>query len=139
MIISTKGRYALRVLLDLAQQTEPGYISLTGIAQRQEISRKYLEMIVSTLAKAGILESQRGKEGGYRLSCSPSEISIGRVMKLMEGSLAPVSCLACDSEPCERADICLTLPLWRNLDYLIDSYLDGVSIQDLLDGKIPMV
>ena len=113
MMISTKGRYALRVMLDLAQQEEDGYISLKSISGRQGISVKYMEMIVSILNKAGYVKSLRGKEGGYRLSRPASQYTV-----------------------CGRSSACLTLPMWKKLDRLIDSYLEGITLQDLLDGKV---
>lgn len=137
MMISTKGRYALRVMLDLAQQEEDGYISLKSISGRQGISVKYMEMIVAILNKAGFVKSLRGKEGGYRLSRPASEYTVGSILKLTDGSLAPVSCLEnCKDSKCGRSGVCLTLPMWKKLDVLIDSYLEGVTLQDLLDGKV---
>jgi len=136
MMISTKGRYALRIMLDLAQHREDGYISLSKISQRQGISVKYLEAIISVLNKAGMVESQRGKEGGYKLTKAPEEYSIGSIVKLTEGSIAPVACLENDSEPCEQRFDCLTLPLWIKLEGIVDSYLESVSLTDLLERNI---
>lgn len=136
MMISTKGRYALRIMLDLAQHREDGYISLSKISQRQGISVKYLEAIISVLNKAGMVESQRGKEGGYKLTKAPEEYSIGSIVKLTEGSIAPVACLENDSEPCEQRFDCLTLPLWMKLEGIVDSYLESVSLTDLLERNI---
>lgn len=133
MMISTKGRYALRVLLDLAQQPEGEYISLKSISQRQAVSMKYLESIVSMLNKAGMVDSLRGKNGGYRLSRKPEEYTVGSVLKLTEGSLAPVACLACETA-CKRTDTCMTRPMWQELDELIDRYLEGKTLADLLKG-----
>lgn len=136
MMISTKGRYALRVMIDLAKKQEDTYISLKEISERQQISMKYLEAIVSVLNKAGFVQSLRGKDGGYKLSRNPSEYTIGEILKLTEGSLAPVACLeGCDTV-CQSSDGCITLPLWQKLDTVIDSYLESVTLQDLLCGKV---
>lgn len=135
MMISTKGRYALRVLTDMAGQEQEQYVPLKEIADRQGISQKYLESIMTCLSKAGLLESAHGKGGGYRLSRSPGEYKIGEVLRLMEGSLAPVSCLECGTKQCERADSCLTLPMWTRLEEIINDYFDGISIADLLKNK----
>lgn len=137
MMISTKGRYALRVMLDLAQQKDEGYISLKSISGRQGISVKYMEMIVAILNKAGFVKSLRGKEGGYRLAKPACEYTVGSILKLTDGSLAPVSCLEhCGDSQCGRSGACLTLPMWKKLDVLIDTYLEGITLQDLLDGKV---
>jgi len=135
MMVSTKGRYALRIMLDLAQQEPETFISLTSVSGRQGVSVKYMEAIVAILNRAGFVESQRGKDGGYRLRRKPSEYTIGSILKLTEGSLAPVSCLDCDQNGCDRADHCLTLPMWQRLDEIIDGYLEVITLQDLLDGK----
>lgn len=132
MMVSTKGRYALRVIIDLAQHAEDGYISLKEISDRQEISMKYLESIVSVLNKAGLLRSQRGKDGGYELTKAPAEYTVGEIIRSMEGNLTPVSCLDCEEVTCERADSCLTLPMWQQLDGLINGYLDSITVEDLL-------
>lgn len=131
MMISTKGRYALRVMLDLAQQPADAYISLKSISERQNVSMKYLEAIVALLTKAGLLNSLRGKNGGYCLSRKPEEYTVGEILKLSEGTLAPVSCVDCASK-CERADTCMTRPMWQELDKLIDQYLESKTLADLL-------
>ena len=136
MMISSKGRYALRVMLDLSQRTGEGYVSLKEIAGRQDISMKYLEAIVSVLNKAGFVMSMRGKDGGYKLSRSPAAYSVGEILELTEGSLAPVACMEGDGCSCERAEGCLTLPMWKKLDSLIDGYLNSVSLEDLLEGRV---
>ena len=136
MMISTKGRYALRVMIDLAQHEGEGFLSLKSVAERQDISPKYLEMIVAILNRGGLVISQRGKEGGYRLARPASEILVGEVIRLAEGSLAPVACRDCTDSAWERADSCLTLPMWRKLDGLINEYLDSVSIEDLLNKPL---
>lgn len=134
MMISTRGRYALRVLVDLAEQDSDRYITLREIAERQEISEKYLESIVKELVKAGFLEGLRGKGGGYRLGQAPEEICVLDVLKLTEGSLAPVACLAEDSKPCARAENCRTLPLWEGLNKVVRDYLKGFTIRDLAEN-----
>ena len=135
MMVSTKGRYALRIMLDLAQQEPESFVSLTSVSGRQGVSFKYMEAIVAILNRAGFVESQRGKDGGYRLRRRPAEYTIGSILKLTEGSLAPVACLDCEENGCDRADSCLTLPMWQHLDAIIDGYLEKVTLQDLLDGK----
>ena len=132
VVISTKGRYALRMMLDLAQHGQEGFVSLKHVSERQEVSLKYLEAITASLNRAGLVRSQRGKEGGYRLSRPASEITVADVLQSAEGSLAAVSCL---ESGCDRAEQCLTLPLWKHLDTIMDDYLSGVTLQDVLDGK----
>lgn len=137
MMVSTKGRYALRVMLDLAMQDGEQYISLNDIAGRQKISMKYLEAIVALLNKAGLLRSRRGKDGGYRLARRPEEYQVSEILKLTEGTLAPVACMeedGCGFECGLRAS-CLTRPMWQKLDGIIDDYLSGVTIRDLMEGK----
>ncbi len=136
MKISTKGRYALRVMLDLAQHYHEGNISLKDIAERQELSMKYLEMIAGIMNRAGYLNSQRGKTGGYQLKYSPEEYQVGAILKTAEGSLSPVSCLDRDENTCEHAEDCITLPMWEELDRIIYEYLDSVSLADLLSGNV---
>jgi Rrf2 family iron-sulfur cluster assembly transcriptional regulator len=136
MMVSTKGRYALRVMIDLAQHEQEGYIPLKDVSRRQEVSAKYLEAIAALLARGGVIQSQRGKEGGYRLSRPPEAITAGEVVRLTEGRLAPVSCLECGENTCARADVCLTLPMWERLDSLIETYLNSVTIRDIIDGKL---
>lgn len=135
MMISTKGRYALRVMIDLAQNSGEGFVSLKDVAGRQEISMKYLEMIVSILNRGKMVKSQRGKAGGYRLMREPSEYTVGAIIKLAEGSLAPVSCVE-EGGSCDRMGECVTFPLWKKLDDVIDEYLENITLQDLLEGKI---
>lgn len=133
MLISTKGRYALRVMIDLAEHRTEDFISLKGIAQRQEISEKYLESIIRMLVKAKVLESLRGKGGGYRLRKSPDEYTVGSILRLTEESLAPVSCLEQGGEACLRSGSCRTLRLWQGLDKVIHDYLESVTIADLME------
>ena len=132
MLISTKGRYALRVMIDLAEHRSGEFISLKEIAQRQEISEKYLESIIRTLVKAKVVESLRGKGGGYRLTKNPEQYTAGSILRLTEESLAPVACLGQDADACPRMAQCRTLPLWQGLDRVINGYLDSVTIADLM-------
>ena len=132
MLISTKGRYALRVMIDLAEHQTDDFISLRGIAQRQEISEKYLESIIRMLVKAKVVESLRGKGGGYRLSKAPDQYTAGSILRLTEETLAPVSCLEENADICPRAGSCRTLSLWKGLDKVIHEYLESVTIADLV-------
>ncbi len=132
MLISTKGRYALRILVDMAEHPSDNYITLQEVAQRQDISEKYLESIVRALVKGGILSGQRGKGGGYRLCAPPDQINVGQVLRCMEGSLAPVACLAEGSAPCSRAAGCRTLDFWRGLNDVIERYTGSYTIADML-------
>ena len=135
MNITSKGRYALRVMLDLAQHREEGYISLKTIADRQGYSMKYLEMIVGSLKRAGLVSSTRGKEGGYRLLRDPEDYTIGEILRCIEDNLAPVACIKAGDICCEHAGECMTVPMWKELDDITNAYLDGVSLEDLLTGK----
>ena len=132
MLISTKGRYALRILIDMAEHQTAGCITLQEIAQRQDISEKYLESIVRELVKKGVVAGQRGKGGGYRLCARPEEINVGDVLRCMEGSLAPVACLVEGAMPCQRASACRTLDFWRGLDEVIGRYTAGYTIADMV-------
>jgi len=131
-MISTKGRYAIRVMLDLAQHQDEGYVSLTEVSDRLGISVKYLELVVSILNRSSYVNSMRGKNGGYKLSKEPYEYTIGSILKLTEGSLAPVNCLHDGQSDCEKSNICLTLPMWKELDSIIDDYLENITLYDLL-------
>lgn len=133
MKISTKGRYALRMLIDLAEHQDDGYIALKDIAKRQEISKKYLEQIVPILNRSDILLANRGFQGGYRLAKQPSQYTVGEILRITEGSLAPVSCLDTDPVNCSRSSDCPTLPVWQGLYRVINEYLDGITLQDLLE------
>lgn len=137
MLVSTKGRYALRILIDMAEHSGKGYIKLKDIAGRQEISEKYLESIVKSLVRHHIVVGLRGKGGGYRLSKSPDEINVGEVLRLMEGGLAPVACLEDGSEPCPKAAFCRTLAFWRGLDETIRRYTDSFTVADLVVQEQP--
>jgi len=133
--ISTKGRYALRIIIDLALQGGDEFISLKTISDRQEISMKYLETIISTLQKAGYVISLRGKSGGYKLSRAANEYTIGSILKITEGSLAPVACLEQKTNNCIRSAQCITLPMWQKLDRIVDDYLEGITIEDLISKE----
>ncbi len=133
MRISTKGRYALRMLVDLAEHRGEGYVSLKDIAERQEISRKYLEQIVQLLTKAEVLRAGRGAQGGYMLAKSPDQYTMGEILRLTEGSLSPVDCVDRRPNDCPRAAFCPTLPAWQGLAETINNYLDGITLQDLID------
>ncbi len=137
MMISTRGRYALRVLIELAEQDSERYITLRELAERQEISEKYLESIVKSLVQAGVLDGQRGKGGGYRLAKSAEDINVLDVLQVTEGPLAPVACMEETGKPCVRAELCRTLPLWKGLDEVVQNYLRGFTIRRLIaeNGK----
>ena len=132
MLISTKGRYALRVMIDLVEHQSEGYVPLKEIAERQEISEKYLESIIKILVKAKMLDGLRGKVGGYKLTRAPEQYTVGSILRLTEESLAPVSCLENGAVPCARAAECRTLPMWQGLDKVINEYLDGILLSDLV-------
>ena len=131
MLISTRGRYALRVMVDLAEHRSEGYIPLKAIADRQEISEKYLESIVVLLVKAKMLDGVRGKGGGYRLTRSPDQYTVGEILMLTEGSLAPVSCLTPNATPCSRMANCRTYEMWKGLNDLISNYFGNITLADL--------
>jgi Rrf2 family protein len=133
MKISTKGRYALRMLLDLAEHRSEGFVSLKEIAERQNISKLYLEQIVSLLHTSDILRANRGKQGGYMLAKDPAKCTVGQVLRITEGSLAPVVCLDNDVNMCDRIEVCKTLSMWTGLNKVITDYLNGVTLQDLLE------
>ena len=132
MRISTKGRYALRLMLDLAEHQGDGCVSLKDVAQRQDISKKYLEQIVPTLSRAGFLLTNRGYQGGYRLARRPEDYTARDILRLTEVDLAPVACLSAPSNTCPRAPYCRTLPMWIKLDEMINDYLDDISVADLM-------
>ena len=135
MMISTRGRYALRVMIDLAERQTSDFTPLKEIAARQEISEKYLESIVKNLVQNGFLEGLRGKGGGYRLVRAPEEYTVGSILRLMEGSLAPVACLEQRAQPCNREDSCRTLPMWRKLYGMLNDFFDGITLADLTDSE----
>ena len=132
MIVSTRGRYALRVLIDLAEHGEEERIPLKDVAERQEISQKYIESIMTLLSKNGFVDGMHGKGGGYKLTRAPEDYKVGDILRLTEGTLAPVACLEQGSEPCHKKAQCRTIPLWSKLDELIEGYLDSVSVRDLM-------
>lgn len=134
MLISTRGRYALRVLVDLAQQQRDTYVPMKEIAQRQSISKKYMESIMVILSKNGLIDSVHGKGGGYRLNRHPSEYTVSEILNLTEGTLAPVSCLECGASPCERVGSCRTIKMWKGLNQVIEDYLSSVTLEDLLQS-----
>lgn len=127
MMVSTKGRYALRVMIDLAEHQAEGYIPLKAIARRQDISEKYLESILKSLVQSQFLTGVRGKGGGYRLTRPPEQYTVGSILRLTEGSLAPVACLEQEPVECPRRAECRTLPMWRKLNALVQDYLDGAT------------
>ena len=132
MMISTRGRYALRVMIDLAENSDGSYLAMKEVAQRQGISLKYLERILPLLVDGGLVEGLRGKGGGYRLTRDPEEYPIGEILRLTEGDLAPVACLEKGASPCERTANCQTLPLWKELDTLVNGFLDSKTLADLI-------
>ena len=136
MKISTKGRYALRVMIDLATHNDENYISLKDIANRQEVSLKYLEQIVSILTRVGYLKSVRGAQGGYRLTKAPSEYTIGDILRTTEGTLSPVSCLEDEENTCPRVSVCPTIKLWKGLYDVINKYVDSITLEDLVNESI---
>ena len=136
MMVSAKGRYALRIFIDLAQNQGDGFVALSEVSKRQDVSLKYLETIVATLVKGNLLRSQRGMSGGYRLSRDAKDISIYEIFNLTEGSLSPVACINCGESFCNRSDVCKTKGMWVKVDNLLNNYFKSVSIQDLLDGNV---
>ena len=133
MKISTKGRYALRLMVDLAEHKDSGFIALKDVAKRQNISKKYLEQIVPVLNGAGLLTTNRGNRGGYKLAKEPKEYTVGDILRITEGSIAPVSCLESDVNSCERKNFCQTLYVWEGLYKVVNEYLDSITVQDIVD------
>ncbi|MCH5212400.1 MAG: Rrf2 family transcriptional regulator [Oscillospiraceae bacterium] len=133
MRISTKGRYAIRLMIDIAQYSNGGNVSLKDVSRRQGISLKYLEQIVNMLSKAGFLRSQRGSQGGYRMVRKPEEYTIGDILRITEGELAPVSCLEGEENTCPRASVCPTISFWEGLYDIINKYLDSKTVADLIN------
>ena len=134
MKISTRGRYALRVMIDLAENSQNGYIPMKEVAERQELSLKYIERIMPSLVKEGLVEGIHGKGGGYRLVKTPEEYTVGDILRISEGDLAPVSCLGSNAEPCGRSEICKTLPMWKKLYVMVNDFFDSITLKDLLDS-----
>ncbi len=135
MIVSTKGRYALRVMVGLAMRKDSEFVPLKEIAETEGISQKYLEAIMTTLSKADFVDAVHGKGGGYRLNRTPAEYTIGSILKLTEGSLAPVACTSQGAAACSRATCCQTLPMWEKLETMIDEFFEGITLDDLLNEK----
>ena len=136
MKISTKGRYALRMMLDIAQRQGEGYVALKEIAQRQDISKKYLEQIALQLTQGGLLRAVRGHQGGYRLTRLPEEYTVAQVLACTEGSLTPVACMDQTPNECTRCTGCMTLPIWEGLNDVVQRYLAGITLADVLAGRI---
>lgn len=132
MIVSTKGRYALRVMVHFAQRGGDEYIPLKEIAEAEGISQKYLESIMTTLSKAGFVDAVHGKGGGYRLNRAPADYTVGSILKLTEGGLTAVSCTSQGPSACSRSRCCNTLPMWERLDRLINDFFEGITLEDLL-------
>ncbi len=136
MKISAKGRYALRVMLDIAKHSDGKYVPVREISERQDITVKYMEQIVSLLSKAGYLKSLRGSGGGYKLAKNPDEYSTGEILRAIEGSLAPVACIEDSPNQCQRCRKCLTLPFWEGFDKIINDYVDNIKLSDLLKLEV---
>ncbi len=132
MLISTRGRYALRVLLDLAKNQTDGYVAMKKVAERQDLPLKYIEKIMPVLSKNNYVEGVHGKGGGYRLAKDPKDYKVGDILRLAEGDLAPVACLSCDAKACKRADYCQTLPMWKEFHNMVNDYFDGITLADLM-------
>lgn len=135
MKISTKGRYALRMMIDIALHNTGEWISIKDISERQSISVKYLEQIVTSLTKSGLLVSSRGPQGGYRLTKSPDKYTAGEILRAIEGNLAPIACLETGENQCERRGICPTISFWEGLHNAINNYVDSVTLQDLVNSQ----
>lgn len=134
MLVSTRGRYAIRVMIDLAEHMNGKYIPMKEIADRQDVSLKYMTKIMQALTKSGMLDGQHGKGGGYKLNRDPEEYRVGDILRLTEGTLAPVACIDEIDCKCDRSFECRTRPMWNELDKLISEYLDGITIADLMEG-----
>lgn len=131
MMISTRGRYALRVMIELAETGNDGFVAMKKVAENQNLSLKYLERIFPVLVKNGLVEGIHGKGGGYRLCRSPEEYKVGEILRLTEGDLAPVSCLECNAPACDRAAECKTLPMWKDFYRTVNEFFDGITLADL--------
>ena len=136
MKISTKGRYALRMLIYLAENQAEGYISLKEIAESQNISKKYLEQIIPLFSRADVLRANRGPQGGYMLAKPPKDYTVGEILRMTEGDLAPVSCVGNPPTDCDRSADCATMPVWQGLARVINEYLDGITLQDIVDNHL---
>ena len=137
MLISTRGRYALRVLLDLAEHQDSGYIAMKKVAERQGLSLKYIERIMPVLSTHHYAAGVHGKGGGYRPVGAPKDSRAGDILRLAEGDIAPVTCLQCGAERCDRADTCPTLPMWTEFYNLVNNYFDGITLSDLMKNEAP--
>ena len=137
MKISTRGRYAVRILLDIAMHQENGFVSMRDIARRQQISKKYGDQIAMQLSQAGLLLAVRGRQGGYKLIPQTQDVTVLQILNIMEGSLAPVQCLETDPNLCQRCGFCITLPMWTELYRTVNHYLEGITLQSLIDGASP--
>lgn len=136
MLVSTRGRYALRVMIDLAEHCGGEYVPMKAVAERQKLSLKYIERIMPVLTKNKLAEGVHGKGGGYRLTRNPNEYKIGEILRLTEGDLAPVSCLECNAEQCDRAAECKTLPMWKGFHDMANKYFDSITLEDLINGTL---
>lgn len=134
-MISTRGRYALRVMIDLAEHSGGDFVPMKEVAARQEISLKYIERIMPLLTKENLVEGQHGKGGGYRLCRPPEDYSVGEILRATEGELAPVACLECGAKPCSRAAECRTLPMWQKYYAMTNEFFDGISVADLMQNE----
>ncbi len=134
MMISTRGRYALRVMIDLGERDGQGFVALREISERQDISEKYLESIVKRLVKNGLVVGIRGKNGGYKLAKKPAEYTVAEILTAAEEVLAPVACLSCGENTCERAESCKTLPMWKELQGVVTEFFDGITLQGLISS-----
>lgn len=132
MMISTRGRYALRVMIDLAEHSQEGYTPMRVIAERQKISLKYLEQILPVLTRNGMIRGMQRKGGGYQLTAAPDQYRVGDILRLTEGDLAPVACLGCEAQVCERAENCRTLPMWKEFYKITNTYFDGITLAELM-------
>ncbi|MDE5933443.1 MAG: Rrf2 family transcriptional regulator [Lachnospiraceae bacterium] len=135
MKISTKGRYALRLMLDLATYSEGGPVCLKDVARRQQISDKYLEQIIATLNKAGYVRSIRGAQGGYLLKKDPADYTVGMILRLTEGDLAPVGCVGAEKEECERKPGCVTIRIWQQINDAVNQVVDNITLADMLEWQ----
>ena len=136
MMISTKGRYALRVMVDLAEHDDGEYVVLMDIAERQGLSEKYLEGILASLSHGGFVHALRGRGGGYKLARKPEEYTVGSILRQTSGSFAPVACLEDTENHCDRADNCVTLPMWTKLNTLLDDFFESITLADLMNDAL---
>jgi Rrf2 family protein len=134
MKISTKGRYALRLMLDLALNAEEGYVTIKSVSERQQISDKYLEQIIIVLSRAGFVKSTRGAQGGYRLAKRPEEYTVGMILRAIEGSLVPVACMEDEPNQCPRCETCVTLDVWQKINDAVNNVVDNITLADLMDN-----